>query len=114
MRFVHHKLEQPRSLTVGVQLVRLGFENEIDAFRFAARESDILRLRSVRFVPCGDGVFAGWQIFQAEATVLVGNAEVVRLQNNDVSMHPGMDIALHWNEFRLLKFGVERSSSGRL
>src|ERR1700730_531403 len=76
-RFVPHKLEQSRSLTVCVQLVRLGLENEIDAFRFAARNSDILRLRSVRFVPCGNGVFTGREIGQCEGTIFLRRHGIV-------------------------------------
>src|ERR1700693_2720154 len=38
--------------TQATGLVSLGFENKIHAFRFAARDGDILGLRSVGFMPC--------------------------------------------------------------
>src|ERR1700732_770813 len=61
------------------KLVRLGFENKIDAFRFAARDGDILRLRSIRFMPGSDGVFTGRQIGQCERSIFSRRNGIVRI-----------------------------------
>src|ERR1700757_4910357 len=64
-------------------------------------------------MPGGDGVAAGRKIEQSEAPVVTRDGKIRRPQYREVSLHPGMKVALHRDE--LLVFvcvGEGRRASG--
>src|SRR5258707_10864041 len=72
-------------------LIRLRLKREIHGFGFAAGDRHILRLRTVIFLPGGDGVFAGREIGQGEGSIVAGDRIVRGLQHSEVTVHPGMN-----------------------
>ena len=66
-------------------------------------------------MPCGDGVFTGREIGQCKRTIFFRRYCIVRiLQHREVAVHPGMDVALYGNEFRLRELFGEWRCSRRL
>src|SRR4030088_1756000 len=75
---------------------------------------DLLRLGAKLFLPCGKGVFAGSQPLQAELAVVIGDGVVRRPEHGEVPVHPGVNVALHRNELRLLISHFDRWRARRL
>src|SRR5271154_5004812 len=72
-----------------------GVEFKVDCFGFFGADGYGLVLGAVFFLPGFDGVGAGRQVLQFEGTVFPGDGVVGILEDEDVALHPGMDVALH-------------------
>src|SRR6266852_9588469 len=92
-------------------LVGLGFESKRDGLGFAAADGDVLGLLAVGLMPRRDGVFARGQVPEGEATTIVSYSVVGVLQHCESAVHPGMHIAFHGNEFRLVVLFADRGRS---
>src|ERR1700757_835334 len=78
-------------------------ESEVESLRLTGRvDFNFAGLRSERFVPGGDGVAAGRKVRNREYSVLAGNGKIRGFQDGEVSLHPGVQIALHRNELFIL------------
>ena len=65
-------------------------------------------------MPGGDSVLAGRQVRQLEDPSTLAHVVVRRLEHGKVAMHPGMDAALHGDEFFLLVLLGNGRRAGRL
>src|SRR6202021_3918797 len=81
---------------------------------FIAGDRDIGGLDAVVLLPCGKSVLPRWQVRQRGGSGAFAYVEVVRLKYGKLSVHPGMDVALHRDKFRLVVFGCDWWSAGRL
>src|SRR5208282_1020489 len=87
-----------------VPSVSLRLEGEVHVFGFVAGDGDIGSLRAVVLMPGGDGVLAGRQVRQLEATSILAYVVVIGLEHRELAVHPRMDVALHRDEFRFVVF----------
>src|SRR5437762_2598664 len=94
--------------------IGLGFEDEVYAFCFTARNGHFLRLIAVGLVEGRHRILARRQIGQRETTVGAGDRVVGILHDRKSPMHPGMDIAFDRNEFHLVVLIGDRRSAWRL
>ena len=98
----------------GLYRLRFRGESEIQGLRFAAGDRDVLGLRAVGFLPGGDRIFSWRKIGEAEGTVFAGDREVVGLQDGEIPLHPGMNVALYGNELFVFVGVRESRNTGRL
>src|ERR1700757_916341 len=74
-------------------------ESEVESLRLTGRvDFNFAGLRSERFVPGGYGVAAGRKVRNREYSVLAGNGKIRGFQDGEVSLHPGVQVALYRNE----------------
>jgi hypothetical protein len=101
---------------IAIAGVASGFwgKGEIERGGAAGGDSDFLRLRAEGFVPGGDGVFTRREIGEAEDAVFTSDREMGGLQDNEIALHPGMNIAFHRNDFRFVVGVGKGRSLGRL
>src|ERR1700741_292499 len=105
------KAGPPRSTAL---LVRLRLEGEVHGFGFVAGNGHVLRLSSVILLPGSEGVLARRQIRQRERASIARYRVMGSLEDSQIAVHPGMDVALHGNELLLSKLFRERRSARRL
>src|SRR5215475_13558273 len=66
-------------------------EGEVDSWRFAAfPHVDFRTLRAQRFVPGRQRIVPRGKIWDFEAALVVGNGKKRSLQDNEVTLRPGM------------------------
>src|SRR5580704_6260610 len=88
-------------------LVGQCFESEV-RLRFAARHGDFLRLSSHVLLPRGHGVLSWRDVFDRKRPVGTRKGVVRGSHHRKITVHPGMYIAFHGNEFGLFPLGVNR------
>lgn len=95
---------------------RSGFrgEGEIEREGFAFGNVDFLALRAERFVPGGDDVMARGKVREREMAVVIGDGEMSGFQDNEITLHPGMNVALDGNEFLVVEGIGKRRGSRQL
>src|SRR5271168_5000430 len=104
---------RPRKLHPGLS-VGLCLESEVNLLVFFASNGDIYSPSAVVLVPCGDVVLTRRQVRQAERARISTDVVVRGLQYSEPAMHPGMDVALHRDEFGLVIFFLDRWPTWRL
>src|SRR6266540_6813411 len=88
--------------------VRPGFEHEIHRLGLVAADRHVLALGAELLMPRRYRVFARRQPFDAEGPVLTRYRVVRRSEHRVPAVHPGVDVALDRNEFRLLPLRMNR------
>src|ERR1700682_5313892 len=96
------------------RLVGRRLEGEIRLRGSPAGDRDFLCRRTKLFLPRGQRVLSGRQSLQAELAVVIGHRIVRRPEHGEISMHPGMNIALHGNDLRLLISDLDWRGARRL
>ena len=94
--------------------VRSSSKNEVRSLGFGTRDRDVLRFRIVLFLPSRHRVLPRGQPRDSERSVPACDGVMRRLQHDEVPVHPGMDIALHRNEFGLIPFRIDWRRTRRL
>lgn len=72
-------------------------EYEADLLGLVCAKRDRLSRCAQRLVPGFDGIGAGRQAAQIEAAIFTSHREIRMFEYRDVTVHPGMHVALHWN-----------------
>src|SRR5260221_4529364 len=88
----------------GPSSVSLRLEAEVDRLGLAPGDRDFLLLRAVVFMPRGDFIFSRGQVRQRERAIVLADRVMIGLEHHEPAVHPGMDVALHRNKFRRVKF----------
>src|SRR5690348_2861449 len=73
------------------------FEHKIRCLGFSGADGDFLCLSAEFFVPCLDRIGPGWKTLEIEIPVLICDCKVRMLEDRNVSPHPRVHVALHWN-----------------
>jgi hypothetical protein len=87
-------------------------EGEIERKGFAFGNGDFLGLRAQGFVPCSNNVMACGKIRKREMALVIGDGKMSGFQDNEITLHPGMNIALDGNEF-LVVIGIGKRRGAR-
>src|ERR1700686_4447363 len=95
-------------------LVSLGFKGKVHIFGFGSGDSDIGGLSAIVLMPCGNCVLPRRQIRQLELARALAYLVVIGFKHNEITVHPGMDVALYGNKFFLLVFLDNRRRAGGL
>lgn len=87
-------------------------EGEIEREGFTFGNGNFLSLRAEGLVPGGDDVMARRKIRERELAVFVGDGKMPGFQNDEIALHPGVNVALDGNEF-LMVVGIGKRWSAR-
>src|SRR5579872_5904513 len=91
----------------------LCFESKIGSRGLAARYRNFLSLCSQVFLPCCHRVISRGHVVDGVGAIGIGG-RVRTFHYDEPSMHPGMDIALHWDDFGGLPTLLDGRRSGGL
>src|ERR1051326_4344159 len=88
----------------GAISISLGLEAEVDRLGLTPCDRNFLHLRAIILMPRCDFVFPRWQVRQGERSIVLANRIMIRFEHYEPAVHPRMDVALHRNKFRRIKF----------
>src|SRR6202795_442772 len=96
------------------RLVCLRLEGKVHIFGFSSGDSNIGGLSAIVLMPCGNCVLPRRQIRQLELARALAYIVVISLKHDEITVHPGMDVALYGNKFFFLVFLHNRRGAGGL
>src|ERR1700687_1936948 len=88
----------------------LCFECEVRSPRLARRNRNFLRLRLIGFMPSRHRVISRWDVVDGVGAICVC-PRIGAFYYHMPPMHPGMDVALYRNHFRIFPALLNRGSS---
>lgn len=91
-------------LSAAGESASLRLKGEADVFGFVAGDGDVFSLSAVVLMPGRDGVPAGRQVRQPKVPSALVYVVMRRLEHCEIAVHPGIDIALHRDEFFFIVF----------
>jgi hypothetical protein len=89
-------------------------KDKVDGFGLASGNCEFLIQGTEQFMPSGECVFPWGQIGEREPAIVGRDGEVAGAKNDEVALHPSVDIALHVDEFLLLVGIGKRRGASRL